>query len=60
MLLTRFMRKEKNNRMMVGILSQIVEFRNGESDSCITHSDFDEITFGASCPKDGAVRTVMV
>ena len=25
--------KEKNNRMMVGILSQIVEFRNGESDS---------------------------
>ena len=23
--------KEKNNRMMVGILSQIVEFRNGES-----------------------------
>ena len=25
--------KEKNNRMMVGILSQIVEFRNGESGS---------------------------
>ena len=27
------MRKKKNNRMMVGILSQIVEFRNGESGS---------------------------
>lgn len=25
--------KEKNNRMMIGILSQIVEFRNGESGS---------------------------
>ena len=29
--------KEKNNRMMVGILSQIVEFRNGESGPHVLH-----------------------
>ena len=29
--------KEKNNRMMVGILSQIVEFRNGESGLHVVH-----------------------
>ena len=29
--------KEKNNRMMVGILSQIVEFRNGESGLHVQH-----------------------
>ena len=29
--------KEKNNRMMVGILSQIVEFRNGESGQHVQH-----------------------
>lgn len=25
--------KEKNNRMMIGILNQILEFRNGESEA---------------------------
>lgn len=29
--------KEKNNRMMVGILSQIMEFRNGESGPHVLH-----------------------
>ena len=29
--------KEKNNRMMTGILSQIVEFRNGESGLHVLH-----------------------
>lgn len=29
--------KEKNNRMMISILSQIVEFRNGESGSHVLH-----------------------
>ncbi len=29
--------KEKNNRVMVGILSQIVEFRNGESGLHVSH-----------------------
>ena len=29
--------KEKNNRMMIGILSQIVEFRNGESGPHVLH-----------------------
>lgn len=29
--------KERNNRMMIGILSQIVEFRNGESGSHVIH-----------------------
>lgn len=29
--------KEKHNRMMVSILSQIVEFRNGESGSHVLH-----------------------
>lgn len=29
--------KEKNNRMMTGILSQIVEFRNGESELHVLH-----------------------
>ena len=29
--------REKNNRMMISILSQIVEFRNGENGAHITH-----------------------
>ncbi len=29
--------KEKNNRMMISILSQIVEFRNGESGAHVLH-----------------------
>ena len=29
--------KEKNNQMMIRILSQIVEFRNGESGSHVLH-----------------------
>ena len=29
--------REKNNRMMTGILSQIVEFRNGESGLHVLH-----------------------
>lgn len=29
--------KEKNNRVMVGILSQIMEFRNGESGLHVSH-----------------------
>lgn len=32
--------KEKNNRMMTGILSQIVEFRNGESGLHVLHINF--------------------
>ena len=54
MLLNQIYEKEKNNRMMVGILSQIVEFRNGESGPhVITHHDFDDDYFGASRPKTG-------
>ena len=33
--------KEKNNRMMISILSQIVEFRNGESGPCCAVWDFE-------------------
>ena len=37
MLTDQINEKERNNDMMIGILSQIVEFRNGESGLHVVH-----------------------
>ena len=43
--------KEKNNRMMIGILSEIVEFRNGESGSHVLHINMlTELPSGGAGP----------
>lgn len=48
--------KEKHNRMMVSILSQIVEFRNGESGSHVLH--INTITGHAAGTSDAENRPV--
>ena len=46
--------KEKNSRMMVGILSQIVEFRNGESGLHVRHINvLTEMLLGCLMEKTG-------
>lgn len=56
--------KEKNNQMMIRILSQIVEFRNGESGLHVQHINVtDRAAAGAACSENrmlqpGMVRTV--
>ena len=53
--------KEKNNRMMVGILSQIVEFRNGERVDLMYYiQTLTRLLLERLVQKTGAVRTVMV
>lgn len=53
--------KEKNSRLMVGILSQIVEFRNGESGLHVRHINvLTEMLLARSRAEDRKVSSVLV
>ena len=52
--------KEKNNKMMIDILSQIVEFRNNESGMHVRNISTLTGMFWKNCSKDGQVSSFMV